>query len=247
MRFVERVVFTDAAGRQLTTGDLEGFTGRVRWEMAGGDPVPAQAAALLEQARAAGGQGDYALALTLLDQARAAAPGWPYPVYDAAYIHLLHGDAATAEQLYALVDTMAPRGFYSCKTSLDCLRRERAGGLFAGFCQAYAALEWLDPAWKKTILERIVARYPSFALAWSDLADLATSDDARLDAIEQGLRGDPDRDTRARLLISKASLLSRRGDRDTAIAILGDLALSPESGLLAEHLAKASLALLIRD
>jgi tetratricopeptide (TPR) repeat protein len=244
---VERVVFTDAAGRQLTTADLEGFTGRVRWEIVGGDPVPAQATALLEQARAAGGQGDLVLALTLLDQARALAPGWPYPVYDAAYIHLLQGNAAQAEELYAVVDTMAPRGFYTCKTSLDCLRRERAGGLFPGFCRAYATLEWLDQAWKKTILERIVARYPSFAPAWSDLADLATSDDARFDAIEQGLRADPDPDTQAKLLINKAGLLSRRGDRDTAIAILGDLALSPESGLMAEHLAKASLAFLIRD
>jgi hypothetical protein len=202
---------------------------------------------LHKQARAAGGRGDYALALTLLDQARALAPGWPYPVYDAAFTCLLQGDPAKAAELYAEVDAMAPRGFFTCKTSMDCLRRERAGELFPGFCQAYATLEWTDKARKKAILEGIVARYPSFAPAWSDLAALAASDDARLQAIEQGLRGDPDPDTRGMLLISRASVLARRGDRDTAIAILGELALSPESTLKTEHLAKASLALLIRS
>lgn len=38
---VERVVFTDAAGRRLTAQDLAGFTGRVRWEIIGGGTVPA--------------------------------------------------------------------------------------------------------------------------------------------------------------------------------------------------------------
>lgn len=42
-------------------------------------------------------------------------------------------------------------------------------------------------------------------------------------------------------------MLARHGHRDTALAILGELALSPESTLKTEHLAKASLALLIRD
>ncbi len=244
---MERVVFTDAAGRRLTMRDLEGFTGRVRWEITGGNPVPPGAVALHEQARTAGGQGDYASALTLLDQARALAPSWPYPVYDAAFSYLLQGDVAKAEELYARVDEMAPRGFFTCKTSLDCLRRERAGELFPGFCRAYATLERLDRARRRSILEGIVARYPSFAPAWSDLAALATTDDARMHAIQQGLRGDPDPDTRGTLLINQASVLARRGDRDTAIAVLGELALSPESTLKTEHLAKASLALLIRD
>ena len=106
---MEHIVFTDVAGRQLSMRDLEGFTGRVRWEITGGDPIPAQAAALHEQARAAGRQGDYARALTLLDQARTLAPGWPYPVYDAAFTHLLQGNAARAEELYARVDARPAR------------------------------------------------------------------------------------------------------------------------------------------
>jgi hypothetical protein len=49
------------------------------------------------------------------------------------------------------------------------------------------------------------------------------------------------------LLINQASVMARRGDRDTAMAILGELALSPESTLKTEHLAKASLGLLFHD
>jgi hypothetical protein len=48
-------------------------------------------------------------------------------VYDAAFTYLLQGDAVRAEQYYAHVDRLAPRGFFTCKTSLDGLRRELAG------------------------------------------------------------------------------------------------------------------------
>jgi hypothetical protein len=48
------------------------------------------------------------------------------------------------------------------------------------------------------------------------------------------------------LLINKAGILARRGDRDPAIAILGELALSLDSTLAAEHLAKAVLATLTK-
>ena len=53
------------------------------------------------------------------------APDWPYPVYDAAFTYLLQGDSLKAEERYAEVDRMAPRGFFTAKTSLDCLRRDR--------------------------------------------------------------------------------------------------------------------------
>jgi hypothetical protein len=36
-------------------------------------------------------------------------------------------DLSGAEQYYAHVDRLAPRGFFTCKTSLDGLRRELAG------------------------------------------------------------------------------------------------------------------------
>lgn len=241
----ERLVFRDATGRELTTRDLEGVSGPVRWEVIGGQNVPERARQAHQQAREAGGRGDYAHALDLLDLARDLAPDWPYPVYDAAFTYLLLGEAAKAEELYARVDQMAPRGFFTCKTSLDLLRRERAGEFRLGFAQAYASTEWMEPAQKRRVLEAIVEQFPGCALAWKDLSLLLEDDDARLHAIEQGLRGHPDPEARGVLLINRAALFAGRGEQDAAIAILGGLALSPSSTFATEQLAKAMLARLI--
>jgi hypothetical protein len=150
-----------------------------------------------------------------------------------------------AEELYERVDQMAPRGYFTCKASLDTLRRERAGELFPGFARAYATTEWMDAQKKERLLAGIVVKFPGFALAWKGLSKLLEDEDGRLHAIEQGLLGRPDADTLGYLLIDKAQIIARRGDRDAAIAILGSLALDPDSTLAAEHLAKAVLALLV--
>jgi tetratricopeptide (TPR) repeat protein len=242
----ERLVFQDAAGRVLTTRDLEAFTGQVDWEIKGGHTVPTEAVRLHEEARAAGARGEYDRALVLLDAAHALAPGWPYPVYDAAFTYLLQGDTDTAERCYAEVDRMAPRGFFTCKTTLDSLRRERAGELPEGFCKGFAALESLDDLpRKKAILDGIVARFPGFAPAWKELAALLDDPGDRLRAIERGLGAEPDPETRGMLLLNKALVLDQHGDRGAAIAILGDLALDPASTLATETLAKATLAQVI--
>src|SRR5262249_51617182 len=155
----ERVVFRDRNGRELTTRDLEGFTGQVRWEVVGDTAVPAEAVRLHNEGREAGGRGDHVRALALFDQARAAAPARPYPLYDAAFTFLMQDEPGKAAELYARVDRMAPRGFFTCKTSLDILRRELAGELFPGFSKAYALLEWDERARKRAILEGIAAKY----------------------------------------------------------------------------------------
>jgi hypothetical protein len=183
----------------------------------------------------------------LLHQARDLAPRWPYPVYDAAFTYLLFGETGMAEELYERVDQLAPRGFFTCKASLDTLRRERGGELFPGFARAYATTEWMAPPEKKALLARIVDKFPGFALAWKDLSMLLDDDTSRLHAIEQGLRGRPDAETLGVLLINRAGILARRGDRDSAIAILGELALSPDSTLATERLAKATLAALTAE
>lgn len=110
---VHRLVFTDATGRELTTDDLAGFDGQVRWEVIGADAVPPEAAHLHRQARQAGEIGDYDRALRLLEQAHRLAPDWPYPLYDTAFTHLLGDDAVQAERYYAWVDRLAPRGFFT--------------------------------------------------------------------------------------------------------------------------------------
>jgi tetratricopeptide (TPR) repeat protein len=242
----DRLVFQDAAGRVLTTLDLEGFTGQVDWEIRGGDPVPAAATRRHGEARAAGSRGDFDRALVLLDQAHALAPRWPYPVYDAAFTYLLHGDQETAERFYAEVDRMAPRGFFTCKTTLDSLRRERAGELPEGFSRAFITLESLDdPPRKRAILEGMVARCPAFAPAWKELAALLEDPADQLRAIEAGLGGNPDGETRGMLLINQALIRHQRGEREAAVAILGELALDPASTLATETLAKAALAQII--
>lgn len=242
----ERLVFQDAAGRVLTTRDLEEFTGQVDWQINGGHTVPTNAVRRHEEARAAGARGEYDRALVLLDAAHALAPGWPYPVYDAAFTYLLQGDTDTAERCYAQVDRLAPRGFFTCKTTLDCLRRERAGELPAGFCRAFTTLESLvDLPRKKAVLESLVARFPGFAPAWKELAALLDDPDDRLRAIERGLAAGPDPETRGMLLLNKALVANQRGDRAAAIAILGDLALDPASTVATETLAKATLAQVI--
>ena len=242
-----RLLFRDAAGRELTSDDLQGVSGKVRWEVIGAGAIPAEATRLHTEAREAGGRGDYLHALNLLEEAHRLAPDWPYPVYDTAFTYLLQGDSAKAEEHYAEVDRMAPRGFFTAKTSLDCLRRERAGVLFPGFCIAFASLEWMDEkAKKKALLEGIVEKYPAFPPAWKELSSLLEDEDARLQAITRGLEHDPDPETKGMLLINRALVLHRRGDRDHAIQILGELSLDPESTLGTEMLAKATLALVIR-
>ncbi|MEV6103242.1 hypothetical protein AB0M28_00830 [Streptomyces sp. NPDC051940] len=237
------VVFRDSAGRVLTTEDLKGFTGTVNWEVTGGEAVPAQARGLHQQAREAGGRGDYERALVLLEQAQRLAPRWPYPSYDAAFTALLQGDAAKAEELYGQVDRLAPRGFFTCKATLDLLRRERAGELFDGFTRAFVQLEWIgDPAEKLAILQGIATRFPGLPQVWKELASLTTDPDDQRRAIENGLAGGPDADTRGTLLISRALLLDRSGDRDGAIRLLGRIALDPSSTLGTESLSKAVLA-----
>ena len=103
----------------------------------------------------------------------------------------------------------------------------------------------MEPGERKRVLAGIVGKFPGFALAWKDLSVLLDDDASRLDAIEQGLRGRPDAETLGILLINKASILARRGDQDAAVAILGELALSPYSTLATEHLANVVLAGLV--
>ena len=238
----DRVVFRDTAGRELTSDDIGGASGKVRWEVVDAGSIPAEASRLHTQAGEAGGRGDFPQALKLLAEAHRLAPDWAYPVYDTAFTYLLQGDSAKAEELYAEVDRMAPRGFFTAKTSLDCLRRERAGVLFPGFCKAFVTTEGLEDKDRKALLEGIVEKFPAFPPAWKELSTLREGDDARLQAIARGLEYDPDGETKGVLLINRALILDRRGDREGAIRILGELALDPRSTASTEALAKAMLA-----
>ncbi len=244
---VSRVVFRDEKGRELMEADLAGLTGSFNWELVGGDNVPEKAQELHRQGRQAGGNGDNDKALALFTQASREAPKWPYPVYDAAFTYLLKGDAEKAEEFYTTVDKMAPRGFFTAKTALDCLRREKAGDLKSGTYLLYVMLEWeKDPGRKKAILEQMVQRFPKFPAAWKDLALLQDDSNVKQEMIENGLSHAPDGETKGILLINKALTLNEQGRHAEAIRILGELALDPESTLSTQHLAKVALASLVK-
>lgn len=244
-RSSHELVFADDAGRRLTRKDLIGVTGTVQWAIIGRDGVPEEAMRLHEQGRAAGAAGDHVRALALFEQARKLAPAWPYPAYDAAYTYLLQGDTARAEAGYTEVDRLAPRGFFTNKTTLDCLRRERAGTLPADFCRAFAMTEWLAPDERKSALRALTERAPDFGAAWHELSEALVDDEpARAHAIDQGLAASSDPESRGMLLVNKALLLQEK-DRTTAIRMLGELAVDPSSTLGTEHVAKATLVLLL--
>lgn len=212
------------------------------WAVVGSENISERARELHDAGREEGKKGNYARALELFKQASDEAPAWPYPVYDAAFTCLLQGDAENADRFYQQVDKMAPHGFFTAKTAVDCLRRERAGDVIPGTYKAFVALEWMDNEQKKrAVLEQIVKTCPKFPPAWKELAVLRQGDPAKLDAMEHGLSQNPDGETKGILLINKAIILERQGKRDAAIQMLGDLALDPESTLATESLAKFTL------
>ena len=243
-----QVVYRDSAGRALTLDDVRTATGVVRWEIPSRRDVPEEAQRLHQLGRETGATGDYGNALALFSRAAALAPDWPYPLYDAAYTHLLMGDFAAALQEYRRTIALAPRGFFTALTAVDVLEREEAGELPVGIYLAYSQVEWIeDPTAKEARVRELLAAAPAFAPGWKELVSLLEDDAARLDAIERGLAAHPDAETRGILLINRALVLFNQGERDDAIEILGSLALDPASSLGAAEQAKAALAILVQQ
>lgn len=241
------IVFRSADGRTLTLEELKGATGTFRYEIVGAADVPAEASALHQRAREAGGRGEYQQAITLLTKASELAPQWPYPVYDRAYTHLLMKDFDAARADYQKTVALAPRGFFTAITALDILTREQTGQFPPGTYLAYLSLEWVDDRAKKIEMVRhLISKLPRFAPGWEELASLADQDPERLAAIEKGLAAEPDAETRGMLEISRALVLDRQGDHDGAVRLLGELALDPQSTYGTEQLARATLAVVAR-
>ena len=243
-----QIVFRDSAGRELRLDDIQGTTGLVQFEILGSANIPEQAERLHQAGRRAGAEGDYVNALALFAQSAAVAPDWPYPLYDAAFTYLLMGDFAAALDYYRQTVALAPRGFFTALTAVDALEREEADMLPVGTFFAYTQLERIqDRDVKEARVRGLLASAPAFAPALKDLALLLDDDQARQNALEQGLAADPDPETRGILLINRAIMLFNQGARDEAIAILGSLALDPASSTGSAEQAKAALALLLQQ
>lgn len=242
------VVFRAADGRTLTTADLQGSNGTFQYEIVGASNVPAEADSLHKQARQAGQEGDYKKVVDLLERASSLAPAWPYPVYDMAFTYLLMNDVENARKCYRKTVDLSPRGFFTAITALETLDREEKGELPAGTYRAYLSLEWMDDAGKKAdAVRRLAERVPGFAPSWKEMAMQTDADAEKLAAIEKGLAARPDGETKGILQINKALILDRRGDHDDAVRLLGELALDPASTLATEHLAKFTLASIVKE
>ena len=235
------IVFRDSAGRVLTKDDLKDVTGGVSWSTVGGDDVSPEAEALQNQGRAAGSSGDYAKAIDAFTKAHDAAPTWPYPLYELAFTYELMDQPAKALPIYEQVVKLAPRGFFTALTSVDCLRREAAKEWPAGTCKRFQMAEWAGDK-RKAELDAIVAAAPTMAPAWKELALDIEDDTQRIALLDKALAAKPDPETRGMALSNKALALGRMGKRDEAIKILGELALDPASPLDVAELSKLGLA-----
>ena len=242
------IIFQARDGRTLTLADLRGLDGTFQYQLIGSGNVPAEAQALHMQARQAGASGDYQRAITLLERASHLAPAWPYPVYDMAFTYLLMNDSDNARRYYAKTLELSPRGFFTAITASDALDRELKGDLPAGTYMAYLSLEWMDDTERRAeAVHQLSNRIPQFAPAWKEQAMLAESSAERLAAIEKGLAANPDGESKGILMINKALIMAGNGDHEGAIQLLGNLALDPTSTYATEHLAKVTLASLIKE
>jgi tetratricopeptide (TPR) repeat protein len=209
--------------------------------------IPAEAQLLHQQGRQAGAAREYDKALVLLKRASRLAPKWPYPIYDMAYTFLLMQDTANATECYRKTVELSPRGFFTAITALDTLEREQRGDIPNGTYQAYLSLDAVTERTKKVeMMHHLVAQTPRFAPAWNDIASGLDDDVDKIAAIEKGLAAEPDAETKGMLLINKALVLSRAGDREVASKILRELALDSAATYRTEHLAKWCLAMVSR-
>ncbi len=215
-----RIEFTDSNGNKISKEELATSTGIFDYEIYGIKGVSDLAKSLHNQARQFGQIGDYKNAIEKLTQANKEAPNWPYPLYDLAYTYLLQDDYENALKYYQLTDKMAPKGFYTSKTALHTLERERKGELKKGLYKSYLSLEWINnPTEKKEMIKLLVGKFPSFAPAWKDYSSLLEGKE-RLNAIEKGLEENPDTETNGMLLIKKALVVNENGNFKEASELL---------------------------
>jgi hypothetical protein len=124
---------------------------------------------------------------------------------------------------------LSPEGFFIAAQAADLLSREAAGEFPAGLYFAFAMLEHMPGEQQQSIAEQLVAQFPSYAPAWSLLANFIEDPTARLTAIDCGLEARPDPDTRGSLLIRKGLTLHDLGQTASALELLASLRETPGS------------------
>ncbi|MNJ91972.1 hypothetical protein D3C87_96270 [compost metagenome] len=205
-------------------------------------PINEQANVLHLEAREAGQAGNYQLAIEKLVEAMSIEPLWAYPVYDLAFTYLLVGDFDNALKYYRETDALEPDGFFTTKTAIYTLEGEKAGLFPEGLYTFYMQIEWTEePEKKYHIAKQIADNVPLFAPAWKEIAYLQSDPEERMYSIEQGLAGNPDRETKGILLLNKAMILNDKGDREAAKMILAELIESQETTSANSEIARVAL------
>ena len=222
---------TDEEGRTLTLDELRTVSGRIKWDLRYDLEVPPEAHRLHQEGRTAGAAGEYETALSLLTRAAELAPTWPYPIYDRAFSYLFQHKFDLALREYQRTLELAPNGFFTAEVAVDTLTRESAGELPVGFYAAFAMLEHMPKEQRASIVRQLVERFPSYAPAWDEHAQLVDDPRERFDIIERGLAASPDRYTRGSLLVRKATAMHALGDAANALKLLQDLASDPTQSL----------------
>jgi tetratricopeptide (TPR) repeat protein len=217
------IIFRDSDGRTLLPEELPGGTGQCTWEARDGKSPPPEAERLHDAGRAAGQKGDHDTAIALFTEAASHDPSWPYPLYDRAFAHLLKHEFDAALADYRRVLELSPLGYFVAATAADMLTREAAGEFPQGLYFAFAMLEHMSADQQRHIAGQLVAQFPSHAPAWDRHVRFLEDPSDKLAAIERGLLGRPDADTRGSLLVHKAWALHALGERIAALDVLAPL------------------------
>lgn len=234
-----QLIFKDENGNSISLSDLEGVTGRYNWQIVSNGKIPNNAISLHQEARQLGGQGKYDEGIAKLKEANQIAPNWAYPVYDLAYTYLLKQDFDNAFKYYELTDQLEPKGFFTAKTAHWSLKKEKEGVFPKGMYLAYMQIEWQNSEEEKLrIANAILEKYPTYAPAWKEIAGKGADNNQRLEAINKGLKLNPDLETKGMLLINQALIYDVQENSESATKILGELIFNKESTVANIEMAK---------
>ncbi|SNR17465.1 tetratricopeptide repeat protein [Tenacibaculum jejuense] len=238
---INDIKFTDQQGNEISKEELSQATGRYNYAVYSKNKSSDKAKKLHQKAREYGQKGDYTEAISHLEEAIHDSPEWAYPYYDLAYTYLLNDDFEKALKYYELTDKVAPNGFFTSKTAVDVLRKEKKGVFSEGLYKNYMTLEWIDnPQEKAQMLKLLVDNYPSLAPAWKDYSNFLEGEE-RLQAIEKGLNENPDIETEGVLTINKALVLNLNGQFNEAKELLMQVIFNSKSTFGNQELAKLVL------
>jgi tetratricopeptide (TPR) repeat protein len=117
----EKPIYTAEDGRELRLADLVDTSGEAS---ANTTNIPEPAIELFNEGIEFGRNNDLEGALEKFSAATELAPEWPYPIFHAAFTHVMTGNTEAALSLYCRVDELEPRGFFTTKTAIAVLEKE---------------------------------------------------------------------------------------------------------------------------